>query len=74
MHIHEWSPTSSHATSQGRVVYLRCTCGAHGVELEGRGAPSPSRRLATVAGDSTPVVGPRVTASAVGEHPAGPAG
>lgn len=36
MHIHEWSRLSSHPTSEGEVVYVRCACGAHGVELHPR--------------------------------------
>lgn len=36
MHTHEWSRLSSHATSEGQVVYVRCDCGAHSVELHPR--------------------------------------
>ncbi len=48
MHIHEWSPLSSHTTSEGQVVYVRCPCGAHSVELTPRPAPAAPRTVATL--------------------------
>lgn len=49
MHTHEWSRSSSHTTSEGQVVYVRCSCGAHRVELVPRS--SPATVLAVAAGD-----------------------
>jgi hypothetical protein len=48
MHIHEWSRLSSHPTSEGQVVYTRCACGAHGVELVPRDRLPRRRTLAVV--------------------------
>lgn len=48
MHIHEWSRLSSHATSEGQVVYVRCDCGAHSVELVPRTTSSAGWTVAVV--------------------------
>ncbi|HYJ67360.1 MAG TPA: hypothetical protein VEX15_06825 [Nocardioidaceae bacterium] len=26
-HVHDWTPTSRHATSEGPITYERCRCG-----------------------------------------------
>ena len=54
MHIHEWSPLSSHTTSEGQVVYVRCPCGAHSVELTPRPGPAAARTVATLERLATP--------------------
>ena len=48
MHTHEWSPLSSHTTSEGQVVYVRCSCGAHSVELVPRSEPVAAQTVATL--------------------------
>jgi len=37
-HAHHWHTTSTHATSNGVVIYLHCRCGAHSV-MEVRAQP-----------------------------------
>ncbi|WP_243224594.1 hypothetical protein [Microbacterium sp. CIAB417] len=41
-HEHGWITESRHATSEGRIVYVRCTgCGARRVDLESAGTVPP---------------------------------
>ncbi|MEX0152765.1 hypothetical protein [Microbacterium sp. LMI1-1-1.1] len=41
-HEHAWVTSSSHATSEGRIRYVRCVdCGAHRVDLEPRAVVVP---------------------------------
>ena len=53
MHIHEWSPLSSHTTSEGQVGYVRCPCGAHSVELTPRPARAAAFTIAVLEGRAT---------------------
>lgn len=48
MHTHEWSSLSSHTTSEGQVVYVRCSCGAHSVQLVPRPGPVAAQTVATL--------------------------
>lgn len=43
---HGWVTASTHATSEGLVVYVRCVrCRSHRVELASAGTPMPPRAL-----------------------------
>jgi hypothetical protein len=49
LHEHAWITESAHATSSGRIVYVRCVeCGARRVDLCGSDhlPPSPQSRVA----------------------------
>lgn len=48
-HEHGWSTESAHRTSEGTVVYVRCTgCGARRVDVEPAVAAPPTAASAVV--------------------------
>ncbi|MCP2636592.1 hypothetical protein K0817_008430 [Microbacterium sp. HD4P20] len=53
-HEHGWSIQSAHATSEGRVLYVRCAdCGMWRVDLENRPEAPPSAISTGLAGQSS---------------------
>lgn len=54
VHEHGWVTESGHATSEGRVVYVRCAqCGARRVDLEPRPLQPPRALSVEVPGHSS---------------------
>ncbi len=49
-HEHGWQTESAHATSQGRLVYVRCAvCGARRVDLQTSEATPPTAVSSVIA-------------------------